>query len=106
MDSLLQRLLSNQERDARGQICENEDLKRKIENSKKAMSDQLTLSINNVRSLIAESKRDLQEQIDKVNKRMDSADKDNLDLIRTAIEENNKKSEKGEEENNKNGKVG
>lgn len=48
--SILQRLLANQERDARERKRENEDLKKTIENSEKAMADQLTLSMNNVKS--------------------------------------------------------
>ena len=89
MTAALNCLLTNQERDAAARVKENKDLKDKIEQSKKTMSDPLTHANNNVNKLIEETRLEFRADLDKVNKRLDKSDEENAALIRKAIEDNN-----------------
>merc|ERR1711954_117301 len=66
---------------------------KKLENTEKKMNDMITLSSNNLRSLIQETGREFQAEIEKVNKILIDTEKKNENLIKKAIEEVEKKFE-------------
>ena len=55
----------NQKRDAKERKNKNDKQTRKIEHSEKSMSDQLTLSTNNMRALLKKSRREFQAEVEK-----------------------------------------
>ena len=57
------------------------------------MTDMITLSSNNLRSIIRETARDFQAEIDKVNTKLEESEKKSEDLIKKAIEEVERKFE-------------
>ena len=66
----------------------------------------MTINNRNVQKLIEETRAEFKADLDKVNRRLDKSDKDNVELIQRAIAENNlrlesrldKLEEKGEKE--------
>merc|ERR1711954_161126 len=83
-------MMTNQSNDTK--ILQNEisgvssNMTKKLENTEKKMTDMITLSNINLRSLIQETARDFQTEIETVNKKLVETEKKNEDLIRKAIE--------------------
>ena len=79
LKEMLQQLMANQRNDTK--ILQNEisgvstNMWRKLENTEKKMTDMITLSSNNLRSIIRETARDFQAEIDKVNTKLEESEK-------------------------------
>ena len=58
-------VLKNQKRDAKEGKKKNDNLTRKIEQSEKCMSDHLTLSTNNMKAMLEESRGEFQAEAEK-----------------------------------------
>ena len=65
IDALLRMGQKNQKRDAKERKNKNDKQTRKIEHSEKIMSDQLTLSTNNMKALLEKSRREFQAEVEK-----------------------------------------